>query len=137
MRAEDFVRRPHAKAEHRRRLRAALNGRSDGSVEFERQNSSAVLMGLDGAAIIDEQPAFNLQASLEQPVVRWPESHVERQERMPVQSPDHGLRDAARIWVGQPPPGTISRRRCARCWRRMAMGLVMILPLSHPSDENG
>ena len=42
MLADDIARRPYSKADHRRNLLLLLNDRSEGAVEFKRQNISAV-----------------------------------------------------------------------------------------------
>nr|WP_257891975.1 hypothetical protein [Gymnodinialimonas phycosphaerae] len=71
MLADDVAGRPHNKAEHRRQLLPRLNNRSDGAVEFKRQNISAVLKGLGEAWITGYNPVFNFQASLIDAVARW------------------------------------------------------------------
>lgn len=103
MLAEDVARRPYNKAEHRRRLRAMLTDRSDGSVEFKHQNISAVLQGLGEAWITGYKPAYNFQASLEDAVIRWINDHRAWLERTPVRSPGMAVQEATPVWVGPPP----------------------------------
>lgn len=111
MLASDIARTPYNKAEHRRRLRARLSGRSDGSVEFKHQNISAVLKGLGEAWITGYKPAFNFQTALEDSVLRWLGQNRAWVERLPAPPPTNVLQDAAQLWVGaaptlsnQPPP---------------------------------
>jgi hypothetical protein len=54
----------YSKTEHRRRLQAKLNNRSDGSIEFKHCNISAVLIHLGIPYIRGYQPRFNYQAVL-------------------------------------------------------------------------
>lgn len=54
----------YSKTEHRRRLRAKLNNRSDGSIEFKHSNISAVLIHLGIPYIRGYQPRSNYQAML-------------------------------------------------------------------------
>lgn len=111
MLGEDIALRPYNKSEHRRLLRAALNDRSDGSVEFKHQNISAVLKGLGETWISGYRPAFNFQSALEDAVLRWVAGNLAWLERLPA-PPHHGaLQEAAPIWIGpaptlsnQPPP---------------------------------
>lgn len=54
----------YSKAEHRRRLQAKLNNRSDGSIEFKHCNISAILIRLGIPYIRGYQPRANYQAML-------------------------------------------------------------------------
>ena len=54
----------YSKAEHRRRLQAQLNNRSEGSIEFKHCNISAVLIQLGFPYIRGYQPRSNYQAIL-------------------------------------------------------------------------
>ena len=54
----------YSKAEHRRRLQAQLNNRSEGSIEFKHCNISAVLIHLGMPYIRGYQPRANYQALL-------------------------------------------------------------------------
>lgn len=54
----------YSKTEHRRRLQAKLNNRSDGSIEFKHSNISAVLIQLGIPYIRGYQPRSNYQAIL-------------------------------------------------------------------------
>jgi hypothetical protein len=103
MLAEDVASRPYNKAEHRRRLRAALNDRSDGSVEFKHQNISAVLKGLGEAWITGYKPAFNFQASLEDAVARWLDRNRAWLERKPALPAGNGVADREQLWPAPPP----------------------------------
>ena len=64
MLADDIMARRYNKAEHRRALLPLLNDRTDGSVEFKRQNISAVLKGLGENWIPGYKPTFNFQMTL-------------------------------------------------------------------------
>ena len=99
---------PYNKTEHRRALLPLLDGRSDGSVEFKRQNISAVLKGLGEQWIAGYKPAFNFQMSLEDAVVRWMESNPAWLNLHPRTDPAAGLQDPASIWIGPAP--TLSNR---------------------------
>lgn len=54
----------YSKTEHRRRLQAKLNNRSDGSIEFKHCNISAVLIDLGIPYIRGYQPRSNYQTML-------------------------------------------------------------------------
>ncbi len=53
------------KAAHRRKLKPKLSGRSDSSIEFKRQNVSAVLIRAGHVYILGYKPAWNYQELLE------------------------------------------------------------------------
>jgi hypothetical protein len=108
MLAEDIAGQPYNKAEHRRRLRARLNDRSDGSVAFKHQNISAVLKGLNEDWIPGYKPAFNFQHTLEDAVMRWLDRNRHWLERLPRLRPEGALQEAAELWIGPPP--TLSNR---------------------------
>src|ERR1700754_2018562 len=76
MLADDIAGRPYNKAGHNRVLRSVI-GRPRGSIEFKHRNVSAVLKGLGEDWIPGYKPAFNIQASLVDAVVRWLERHPE------------------------------------------------------------
>lgn len=101
MLADDVSGRPYSKADHRRVLLPLLNNRSEGSIEFKRQNISAVLKGLGEDWISGYKPAFNFQMSLVDAVVRWLEKTPSWLTRLP--GARAGLNEAAPIWVGPPP----------------------------------
>jgi len=103
MLANDTVGRPYNKAQHRRALQPLLNNRTEGSIEFKRQNISAVLKGLGEEWIPGYKPAFNFQASLESAVLRWLHSHPEWVTRVPSTNPALGFYEAPQLWVGPPP----------------------------------
>lgn len=52
------------KSEHRRRLQAKLNGRTEGSIEFKHCNITAVLLDLGFPTLIGYQPRSNYQGLL-------------------------------------------------------------------------
>ena len=108
---DDVAGRAYNKAEHRRALISLLQGRSHGSIEFKHQNISAVLKGLGEEWIAGYKPAFNFQSSLVDAVHRWLERNPIWLHRTPTQRREHGLREAAQLWIGpaptlrnQPPP---------------------------------
>ena len=108
---DDAAGRAYNKAEHRRALISLLQGRSHGSIEFKHQNISAVLKGLGEEWIAGYKPAFNFQSSLVDAVHRWLERNPIWLHRTPTQRREHGLREAAQLWIGpaptlrnQPPP---------------------------------
>lgn len=105
MLADDIAGRSYSKAEHNRRLQAVI-GRPRGSIEYKHQNISAVLKGLGEDWIAGYKPAFHVQASLEDAVVRWLHRHPEwlaPAARGRVDPPPAGLREAAMLWIGPPP----------------------------------
>ncbi|TXS91904.1 DUF3883 domain-containing protein [Parahaliea maris] len=63
------------KAAHRRKLKAALNGRSDGSIEYKHQNISAILLEMGQPYIPGYKPAFNYQAQLKSVVLTYLAGH--------------------------------------------------------------
>ncbi len=103
MLAQDVARHPYNKAEHRRVLRAGLNDRSDGSVEFKHQNISAVLKGLGEDWITGYKPAFNFQASLEEAVARWLDRNQTWLERKPALRAGNGVAEGEQLWLAPPP----------------------------------
>lgn len=66
---DELAGRAYSKAKHNRGVQEAT-GRGRGSVEFKHQNISAVLIGLGEPWIIGYKPAFNVQSSLADAVVR-------------------------------------------------------------------
>lgn len=105
MLADDIAGRSYSKAEHNRRLQAVI-GRPRGSIEYKHQNISAVLKGLGEDWIAGYKPAFHVQASLEDAVVRWLHRHPEwlaPAARGRVDPPPSALREAAMLWIGPPP----------------------------------
>lgn len=103
MLADDIARRPYSKADHRRNLLLLLNDRSEGAVEFKRQNISAVLKGLGEEWIPGYKPAFNFQMALVDAVARWLALNPAWLGRNPGLNPVGGLSEAGQIWVGPPP----------------------------------
>lgn len=61
--------RSFSKAEHRRQLLPLLNNRSKGSIEYKRQNISAVLANLGQPFIKGYLPRYNYQRILEEKVI--------------------------------------------------------------------
>ena len=100
---------PINKAEHNKRLRGLLRGRSKGSVEFKHANISAVLT-LYGYPYIDGyKPRSNFQALLEQVVLEYLDLHRNFFEPLvagpvlnPTTSPDASTLDMNRLV--EPPP---------------------------------
>jgi hypothetical protein len=105
MLAEDIVGQPYSKADHNRILQA-LTGRPHGSIEYKHRNISAVLKGLGEDWISGYKPAFNIQASLVDAVVRWLDQHpgwlapTARRSRNATPST---VRDEGVLWIGPPP----------------------------------
>lgn len=106
MLADDEAGRPYSKAEHNRRLQAAI-GRPRGSIEYKHQNISAVLKGLGEDWIPGYKPAFNFQGSLVDAVARWlathpawlsPDTRLSLAEGAPSR-----VREAPTLWIGPPP----------------------------------
>jgi len=105
MLADDIAGRPYSKAEHNRALQAMI-GRPRGSIEYKHRNISAALKGLGEIWIPGYKPAFNIQASLVDAVVRWLEQHADwlapsARTRMGLLRP--ALREKAILWIGPPP----------------------------------
>ena len=103
MLADDIAGRPYNKAKHRRALMPRLDNRTEGSVEFKRQNISAVLQGLGEAWIPGYKPAFNFQMSLVDAVARWLAGNPAWVNRMPASIPGDGVREAPPDWLRPPP----------------------------------
>jgi hypothetical protein len=70
MLASDSAGWPYNKAEHNRALQKVV-GRPRASIEYKHQNISAVLKGLGEDWIWGYKPAFNIQQSLTEAVIRW------------------------------------------------------------------
>jgi Domain of unknown function (DUF3883) len=103
MLADDLSGRTYSKAGQRRALLPLLNERSEGSVEFKRQNISAVLKGLGEDWIPGYKPAFNFQMSLVDAVARWLALNPGWCSRLPDMLPTRGLYEDTAIWVSPPP----------------------------------
>ncbi|HSC76598.1 MAG TPA: DUF3883 domain-containing protein, partial [Pseudomonadales bacterium] len=65
----------YSKTKHRRELLEKLNNRTEGSVEFKRQNISAVLLELGQPYIAGYKPAFNYQQQLKNVVIAYMAGH--------------------------------------------------------------
>lgn len=107
MLADDEAGRPYSKAEHNRRLQAAI-GRPRGSIEYKHQNISAVLKGLGEDWIPGYKPAFNFQGSLVDAVARWLAAHpawLSPYTRVSLAggSPPSHVREAPTLWISPPP----------------------------------
>ncbi|MFC4254115.1 DUF3883 domain-containing protein [Altererythrobacter xixiisoli] len=105
MLANDLSGRPYSKAEHNRRLQAAID-RPRGSIEYKHQNISAVLKGLGEDWISGYKPAFNFQATLVDAVVRWLNHHPEwlaPAARIAMQPSSSTLHEQGLLWIGPPP----------------------------------
>lgn len=103
MLTDDISGRPYNKAEHRRHLAPLLANRSEGSIEFKHQNTSAVLKGLGEDWIPGYKPAFNFQTSLEDAVQRWLASHPAWLNRLPGDRHAQGRRESPPLWIGPAP----------------------------------
>ncbi len=105
MLADDISGRRYNKAAHNRSLQARIK-RSHGSVEFKHRNISAVLKALGEDWIPGYLPAFNIQDTLTDAVVRWLEHHpdwLERAARREVATSPSTLRERPLLWIGPPP----------------------------------
>lgn len=103
--ADDIADRPYNKARHNRLLQAVI-GRPRGSIEYKHQNISAALKGLGEDWIPGYKPAFNLQISLVDAVVRWLDRHPDWRApaaRMGMDLSPSALREEAILWIGPPP----------------------------------
>lgn len=105
MLADDIAGRPFSKAEHNRLLQARI-GRSRGSIEYKRQNISAVLKGLGEDWLPGYKPAFNFQGSLVDAIVRWLDGHqhwLAPATRSGTGLSPSALREQAILYIGPPP----------------------------------
>ncbi len=105
MLAEDVARRPYNKAQHNRLLQTAID-RPRGSIEYKHRNISAVLKGLGEDWIPGYLPAFNIQISLTDAVVRWLDRHPEwlaSVSRRPPTAEPPSAREGTTLWIGPPP----------------------------------
>ena len=106
------------KSEHRRRLKAVLDGRSDGSIEYKHQNISAVLLSMGLPYIEGYKPASNYQDLLSEVVVdrvRGAEgllSLVRNEVDRPASVP--GVEDILSRLVGVPKREQVARYRAVR-----------------------
>jgi hypothetical protein len=106
---------PVNKAEHNKRLREQLNGRSRGSVEFKHANISAVLLKLDDLpGIKGYKPRGNYQALLEQVVLQrlsaepdFFDTIVQSPVVQPTAAPPTDFSDLAALV--EPPPEFVAR----------------------------
>lgn len=101
MLADEVAGRSYNKAEHNRRLQARIP-RSRGSIEYKRQNISAVLKALGEEWISGYKPAFNFQMSLVEAVVRWLDRNPAWLSRT-VATSAAGFRETSSFWIDQPP----------------------------------
>lgn len=105
MLAADLAGRRYSKAEHNRRLQAAV-GRGRGSIEYKHQNISAVLKGLSEVWIPGYKPAFNFQSSLVDSVQRWLDRNPDwlaATARTGAAPTPRALRQEPILWIGPPP----------------------------------
>lgn len=105
MLADDIAGQFYSKADHNRRLQAAIS-RPRGSIEYKHQNISAVLKGLGEDWIPGYKPAFNFQASLVDAVVRWFDRHpdwLEPTARIGTRPLPFEIAEKAMLWIGPPP----------------------------------
>jgi hypothetical protein len=104
MLASDSAGWPYNKAEHNRELQKVV-GRPRASIEYKHQNISAVLKGLGEDWIWGYKPAFNIQQSLTEAVIRWlaanPAWLTRRLEAVAARA---GLAEAPTpFWIAAPP----------------------------------
>jgi hypothetical protein len=105
MLADDIAGRPYSKAGHNRLLQPIID-RPRASIEFKHRNISAALMGLGEDWIPGYKPAFNIQASLVDAVVRWLDHHPNwraPEARMGITPLAPALREGGMLWIGPPP----------------------------------
>ncbi|MBN7820830.1 DUF3883 domain-containing protein [Bowmanella yangjiangensis] len=94
------------KAEHRRKLLAKLNNRSEAAVELKHQNISAVLQELGCVWICGYKPRSNYQQALAQCIETWINQHPEFDQislaavTQPAVLPD--VQDFSRLLVAPP-----------------------------------
>lgn len=103
MLADEAAGRISNKAARRRTLLALLQDRSEGAIEFKRQNISAILKSLGEAWIFGYKPAFNFQASLVDAVARWLALNPAWTGREPAWKRRSGSGQDAALPVGPPP----------------------------------
>lgn len=94
---------PYSKAERRQSLLPLLRKRTESSVEFKHRNISAVLKGLGEDWIAGYRPAFNIQSSLEDAVMRWLARHPAWFERLPDKASPRAMRAVGEVLLGPPP----------------------------------
>lgn len=101
MLAEDLARRPYNKAARNRVLQERLPERTRGSIEWKRQNISAILRGMNEPWIPGYKPAVDFQESLIDAVLRTHRRH-------PIHPKATGrpqrVNDAATLFLSSPPP---------------------------------
>lgn len=102
MLAEDLAGRRYNKAGHNRRLQARI-GRSHGAIEYKHQNISAVLKALGQTWLPGYRPAYNIQASLTDAVVRWLEQQPDMFAPSNGIAPSAGNKDPGLLYVFPPP----------------------------------
>ena len=105
MLAEDLAGRDYNKTERGRALLPRLRNRPKGSVEFKRQNVSAVLKGLGEDWIEGYKPLFHFQAALADAVARWLARNPAWVDRVPGErhAGGAGTAETVPLWVGPPP----------------------------------
>ena len=85
-----------------RRLRSQID-RSRPSIEFKHRNISTVLKGLGESWITGYLPAFNIQTSLTDAVVRWLHHHPEFEMPAPHVNTPVDIHETARLVIELPP----------------------------------
>lgn len=96
----DRAGRSYNKAAHNRAVQAKT-GRQRGSIEYKRQNISAVLKALGEDWIPGYKPAFNFQTSLIDAVVRALDREAVRLAKEPY-APS-SFKEQPTLWIGPPP----------------------------------
>ena len=97
----EYEGRLYSKADHNRRRQQRI-GRSKGAIEYKHQNISAVLKGLGEVWLAGYLPAFNIQQSLFDAVLRWLNANPAWLERQSAALAPAGLQEE-QLWVGPPP----------------------------------
>ncbi|MFS4439225.1 DUF3883 domain-containing protein [Paracoccaceae bacterium GXU_MW_L88] len=103
MLGKDVSGQPYSKSAHRRGLRARLNARTDGSIEFKHQNISAVLQTIGEPWIFGYKPASNFQTSLIDAVIRWLKRHPDWLEDATSERDTGALLEASELYIAPPP----------------------------------
>ncbi len=103
MLAKDVAGRDCRKAEHRRALMPLLQSRSESSIEYKRQNTSAALRDLGEDWIRGYKPRKNYQGALANAVMRWLDRNPDWIARSPASRPAFGTPASLEIPVGPPP----------------------------------
>ncbi len=102
MLATDLAGRPYNKTEHNRHLLGQID-RSRHSIEYKHRNISAVLKGLGESWITGYLPAFKIQMSLADAVVRWLHRNSEFETPAPHVNAPADTQRTAELVIELPP----------------------------------